>query len=64
QLDLEQIKQNLAGRSVNDASAYLVTELPLQSGFVPQISIWPEGFSNMPLLPFRITIQTQDASGS
>lgn len=61
QIDSEQTRQQLIGKSLNDATAYLVTDLKLQEGTVPQISIWPQGFDRMPLLPFRITVQIQDS---
>lgn len=61
QIDAEQVRQNVANRPINDAIAYLVTELPLQQGFTPQITVWPDGLSNLPLLPARITVESQDA---
>lgn len=61
QVTPEQVRQQVAGRSVSEATALLTTDLALQQGFTPQISIWPEGFPNLPLLPFRIAIQLQDA---
>ncbi len=60
-VDSSAIQQQLAGLPVNDAMAYLVTTLPLQQGFAPQISLWPEGFPSLPLLAPRITIQFQEA---
>ena len=61
QIDTEQVRQQVVGRSFNDATASLVTDLRLQQGIPPQISVWPQGFDRMPLLPFRIAIQVQDA---
>lgn len=63
-IDPEQVRERLAGRSMNDAVAYLVSELPLQQGIVPQIAVSPDWFGNMPLLSWRITVQLQDAPAS
>jgi hypothetical protein len=60
QIDTEVVREQLAGRSVNDATAYLVSQLPLQQGTTPSISISPDWFSSMPLLSMRITVQLQD----
>lgn len=60
EIDTEGVQQRLAGRSINDAIAFLVSELPLQQGEVPQIVIAPDWFGNMPLLAWRITVQLQD----
>jgi hypothetical protein len=59
-IDTGVVAQNLAGRLLTDAAAYLVTELPLQQGIVPQITVQPDGLDRMPLLPFRILIQIQE----
>lgn len=64
QIDREQVKQQLAGQSLNDATAALVTNLRLQQGVAPIIRLWPDGFNQMPLLPFRISVQLQDAPSS
>ena len=61
QIDTELMRQQLVGQSLNDATAQLVTNLKLQQGIVPQISVWPENFARMPLLPFRISVQIQEA---
>ncbi len=61
QVDAEQVQQQVVGQSLNDATAALVTNLRLQQGAAPIITLWPEGFDRMPLLPFRIAIQLIDA---
>ena len=61
QVDVEQVRQKVVGRTLNDATASLVTDLRLQQGTPAQISVWPQGFDRMPLLPFRINVQIQDA---
>ncbi|MCA0452825.1 MAG: baseplate J/gp47 family protein [Chloroflexi bacterium] len=62
QVDAGQVQQQLAGQSLNDATASLVTNLRLQQGIAPIISLWPEGFDRMPLLPFRISVQVQNTT--
>jgi hypothetical protein len=64
QLDTDQIRDRLAGLSMNDAIAFLVSEFPLQQGFAPQISISPDWFGNLPILPMRINVQLQSAATS
>jgi hypothetical protein len=60
QVNADQIRERLAGLSTNDAVAYMVSELPLQQGLPPQITIVPNWFPNMPILPMRISIQLVD----
>jgi hypothetical protein len=60
-IDPEQVRQQLAGRSINDAIAHLVSEYNLQQGTTPLISVSPDWFGNMPLLPMRIDVLLQDA---
>ncbi len=64
QIDADQVRSALAGRSLTDAMAYLVTELPLQAGTPPQITLWPENWSSMPLLSPRISVQLQEVPQS
>lgn len=61
-IDIETVRQRLAGLSLNDAIAYLISELPLQQGTPPNIQIEPEWFSGLPLLPFRISIMLTTGS--
>jgi hypothetical protein len=60
QIDADQVRSALVGRPLNDAIAYLVTDLPLQAGMPPQITVWPEGWTTLPLLSPRISIQIQE----
>jgi hypothetical protein len=60
QVDGDQVREHLTGLSTNDAVAYLVSELPLQQGITPQISVVPNWFGNLPILPMRINIVLQD----
>jgi hypothetical protein len=59
-IDPEQVRQQLAGRSITDAIAQLVSEYNLQQGTTPFITISPDWFGNMPLLPMRINVQLQE----
>ena len=61
QINADQVRQQVSGQSFNDATASLLTGLQLQQGIPPQVSVWPQGFDRMPLLPFRISVQIQDA---
>jgi len=60
-IDTEQVREQLAGRAINDAIANIISEYNLQQGTTPLISLSPEWFGNMPLLPMRISVQLQDA---
>lgn len=57
QLNNGQIQERLAGRSVADALRYLTSTLDLMDGSTPEITISPDWFGQMPILPMRITIQ-------
>jgi hypothetical protein len=64
QVNTDQIRDHLVGLSTNDAIAYLVSDLPLQQGVNPQITIAPDWFGSLPVLPMRITVQLMDAASS
>jgi hypothetical protein len=59
QLNIGQIQQRLAGRSINDALAYMLTEIPLEPDTMPRITLSPAWLGHLPLLPIRITIQPE-----
>ncbi len=59
-IDAEQVRQQLAGRSINDAIAQIVSDYNLQQGTTPIISVSPDWFGNMPLLPMRINVVLQE----
>jgi hypothetical protein len=61
QIDTDSVREQVAGRSLGDAMAYLVSQLPLQQGTTPLINISPEWFGSMPLVSMRITVQVQDS---
>jgi hypothetical protein len=60
-IDGAELQQFLAGRSLPDARLYLASTLELAPGSEPQISVFPQFGDSMPLLPFRITVDIQEA---
>jgi hypothetical protein len=64
QIDPAEIQQRLTGLSLNDSIAYLISDLPLQQGIQPQITISPDWLQNMPILPARINIQLLEVTPS
>jgi hypothetical protein len=60
-INTEAIREQIAGQSVNDAVAFLVSRLPLQQGTTPVILVSPDWFGGMPPLAMRITVQVQEA---
>ncbi len=61
-VNADQLRQALAGRSRDQTIVYLYQNLDLAPDASPGIIIWPEFFGRMPLLPSRITIILRDAS--
>ncbi len=59
-----QLQEQLAGRSIEDATAYLLERVDLAEGIPPRIQISPDWFNRMPILPIRITIITQQVGTS
>ncbi len=53
-IDQEQVKRALRGKSIEEASAWLMTELALRSE--PRISMMPEWWERMPYLPARLDL--------
>lgn len=62
QINADQVRERLAGRTLNDATAYLVNEIHLAEGTLPTIALTPDWLGQMPLLPMRITIQIIETS--
>jgi hypothetical protein len=60
QVNIGLLQERLAGRAVNDAMAYLISEVDLAAESMPRIEISPEWFGQMPLLPLRIRIQLEE----
>jgi len=57
----DQIREQIAGRSLNDALEYLTTRVDLAQGSQPQIELSPDWFGRLPLLPVRIDVVAQDS---
>ncbi len=60
-IDIERIKQALAGLSSAEAASYLTMHLNLFPNTSPDITTWPAFYDRMPVLPIRITIVVQGA---
>lgn len=60
QFDASRLQQQLAGLSLADAQRLLDTQISTITANPPQITISPQGFSQMPILPIRIDIQVQN----
>lgn len=61
-IQVDEISRQIAGRSVGNALTYLLNDVRLQSGEVPQITLSPNWLRRMPILPFRIVILTEEPS--
>ena len=62
ELDQAALQNRLIGLSIPDALAWLTTQLDLQPGSTPEITVSPDWFGRLPLLAPRITID--DGSGA
>jgi hypothetical protein len=62
QVDTFQIQQTLAGRPLEDAQRLLVRMVNLAPDTTPEITVSPDWFWQMPLLPVRISIQQSSGS--
>ncbi len=56
-LNIPQLQQNLAGKSLGDAAVYLGDELDMAAA--PEVQLSPAWLQQLPLLPMRITIRTE-----
>jgi hypothetical protein len=59
-VDVAEVQQAIAGKSLNDALTYVVNQFDVQPGTVPRISLSPRWLRHMPLLPFRIEVQLEE----
>jgi hypothetical protein len=59
QIPEDQIREHLAGRSLDDAIDYLLTRVDLEEGSTPEITLSLHLFDRMPILPMRIDIVVQ-----
>ncbi len=57
QVSSGQLQERLAGRSLDEAMAYLLSSLDLSEGSLPEIAVTPEWFGRMPFLPVRIHLR-------
>jgi hypothetical protein len=57
QVNVAQIRERLAGRTLDDARRYLDTDVDLDDTSPPQITVSPDGFPQMPLLALRINVE-------
>lgn len=60
-VNVQQIQEQLAGRTPDEAMAYLLSSLDLDESSLPQIMISPNWFGRMPILPVRITVRVLEA---
>jgi hypothetical protein len=58
-VNAEALTNRLAGRSLQEALAYLQAEVPLAPNSLPTIDITPAGYPTLPLLSGRITVVLQ-----
>jgi hypothetical protein len=58
QIDTTRLAEQLVGKSVPDAQAYLLSQNNLDASRPPLITITPDWFTQLPFLPIRISIQT------
>jgi hypothetical protein len=54
------LQEQLAGRTIDEAMAYLLERVDLEANTIPQITVSPDWFNRMPLLPMRINIVVQE----
>jgi hypothetical protein len=60
QIDTTGLKERLAGRSLDDALLLLTNTVDIEPGSTPTITVSPDWFGRMPLLPVRITVVVQN----
>lgn len=61
QIDLTQLQEQLAGKNLADAQRIIALQVETNIATPPQILISPEGFSQLPILPIRIEINTRNS---
>jgi hypothetical protein len=61
QVNVGLLRERLAGRSLDDAQGYLISEVDIEEGTTPLIALSPDWFGRLPLVPMRISIDLQDA---
>ncbi|MEL6148158.1 MAG: hypothetical protein AAFR56_00930 [Chloroflexota bacterium] len=61
-VEQDEIRRQIAAMPISEALGYIISEINMQQGTVPQISISPAWMRQMPVLPFRIQIQLEEAT--
>jgi len=59
QLDTFALQSDLTGRSAENAQRVIAATIDIAPNSQPQITIWPTGFNQMPLLPVRINVEIE-----
>jgi hypothetical protein len=62
QVEVGVLQEHLAGRTIEEAQQYLITEVALADGELPQIVITPDFMPTLPLLASRIDIVVLDTA--
>jgi hypothetical protein len=62
QVDTAMLQDRLAGRTIADAQQYLITEVDLIDGALPEIVLSPEFMPSLPLLGSRIEIVLEESA--
>lgn len=57
QINATLIQEGLAGKTLDEALAYLASAVDIQPGTTPEITLSPDFTGRLPLLPVRITIR-------
>jgi hypothetical protein len=60
QINANQVRDQLAGRSLSEAMEYLTTRVDVDDKSTPKIVISPDFLDRMPILPLRINVEVQD----
>jgi len=61
QIEETLLQDELAGLTYDDAMTYLRNGVDVADGTTPEIDISPNWFGRMPILPFRISVVTQES---
>jgi hypothetical protein len=59
-LDMGRIREQLAGRSISEAEAYLRQQVEIDASKGFEVRVSPDWLGQMPLLPIRISVQVVD----
>jgi hypothetical protein len=56
------LRERIAGRSLDDAQGYLLSEVDIEEGTSPQILLSPDWFGRLPILPMRINVELRETA--